>query len=153
MGRVWGSATREYRQHLMSGLEWACLLLSLPELAPRPKAIDLDISIAGIFPATILNVSFLSSLTTESSVASSPVHTFSSHLNLPSSHPFCLSVLDSSSFSGLPWTWRISFCRISFLFWCLDSQLYWKNSWDRPSPWPGSDYTVKVCPLGWPHKF
>ena len=66
--------------------------------------------------AAILNVSFLSSLTTESSMASSPVHTFSSHLTWPYLHPFCLSVPDFSSFSGLPWTWRSSFSgSLSFL--------------------------------------
>lgn len=79
------------------------------------------------FSATILKIAFLFSLTTESSMASSPPHAFSSHLTLYSFHPFCLSVPGSSSFSGLPWKHEVFFTGFFPLFGVLILSLIRKN--------------------------
>lgn len=128
----------------------ACLLFLFPGWHPDPSLPPGDHH-CECFSATIFNVSFSFSLTTKSSMPSSTVHTFSSHLILPSFHPFCLSVPRPSRFSGLHEGFFF-FYRIFFFIWFVDSQPYWKESWGRQYPQPGSDYPVKVCPLSQPYK-
>lgn len=67
------------------------------------------------------------------------------------------SILSASLFLGLPGFQGFMkdfffFYRIFFFIWFVDSQPYWKESWGRQSPQPGSDYPVKVCPLSQPYK-
>lgn len=61
-GKIWGSATHGYRQHLVSRLG-GLLLFSFPELVPDPS-LPTGHHHSEYFSATILNVAFLFSLTT-----------------------------------------------------------------------------------------